>query len=130
MHDARQRLVVDRAPGCTHPEGQIGILVIGGCEGAVEATETPEEGGLDGECCARAIVDGPSIAVLGLVRGVQVTVVPGRAVGKEDGPGLLLAAVRIEEAAADDPGVGRVLEGVDQRIQPAGLDLGVVVQKD
>ncbi len=130
VHDTGQRLVVDRAPGCTHPEGQIDILVIGGCEGAVEAAETPEERGLDGECGARAIVDGAPIAVLGLVRGVQVAVVPGRAVREEDGPGLLLPTVRIEEAAADDPGVGRVLEGVDQRIQPAGLDLGVVVQKD
>ena len=58
-----------------------------------------------------------------------MSVVPGRAVGRQNGPCLLLTAVRVDQPAPHQPRVRPLLKGSDQGIQPARLHLSVVVEK-
>ena len=129
VHDPRRGLVVDPIPRRPDPHRQVRVLVIGGGEVRIEPAEALEQGTRYRERRTGAVVGLPQIAVLGLVGIVQVPVVPGRAVRREDRPRLLLAPVGIDQPGAHQARVGPLLEGPDQGVQPARLDLGVVVEE-
>jgi hypothetical protein len=78
---------------------------------------------------AGAVVDIPAHLKLWRVRVAVAPIVPARAVGPDDAAAFLQPPVRVYQHRADQAdlviGVGRI----DQGVQRAGLNLGVVVEK-
>ncbi len=129
MHHHRGRLVQHAQAGSTHLHRQIGVFVIGRGVIRIKAAELAEQVGTQRNRCTRAVIDLAHEIVFGLGRVVETAVVPARAIGKHDATGFLQPAIRIHQLGPDQTDIAVLLEGVDQRIQPAVLHRGVVVEE-
>ena len=112
MHDPGQRLIVDLQACRADTEGQIGVFVISGRKGRIEAAKLPEQLSADRQRRPGTVIDGTAIAVLRLVGIVQMADIPGRAIAKQHPARLLLTSVGIDEPTADQSRVRCLIESL------------------
>ena len=109
MHHDRMRLV-EHAPPCrAHAESQIGVFVISGRIGGVEAAERIPKVALDHQTSTRAVIDFTHIVVFRLARIVATADVPRRAVAPDDAAGLLQSAIGVNKLCTHQSGVRELL---------------------
>jgi hypothetical protein len=130
VHDGRSGLVVHAVAVLTQAEGVVGVFVVGGREGGVEAAQAGEQRARSRQERARTIVDLAHVVeerVIG--RHLALAEVAAVAVGEDDAPRLLKRAVRVQQLA---PHRARALplQRRQKREQPAGPRQRVVVEED
>ncbi len=117
------------APGLQR-QREVDVLVVGGVEALVEAADLVVGGAAEQQRVGRGEVDLPPEGP-GAAAGREAPADGrGAAVVEQDGAGLLHAAVREEDPAADRGGVRVLVQRLDQRLEPAGLDRRVVVEQE
>ncbi len=129
MHDHRRGLVQHAQAGGTHLHRKVGVLVIGRCVMRVETAELAEQLCAQRDGSTGAVIHFAYEVVLGFCRIIEAAVVPARAIGEHDAAGLLQAAIGIHQLGAGQPHVLMLRKSIDQRVKPAILDGGVVVEE-
>ena len=127
---ARGRLVEHALAGGAHREGEVGIFVVGRRVAGVETTELREQRARDRQRRAADVVAVAQIAEARILGRFEPAVVPAAAIGEHHAAGFLQAAVGIQQLRADQTGVRVFGESAEQRVEPARLRDGVVVQED
>ncbi len=130
MHHARTRLIEHATALAAYREGQVGVLVIRGGVPGVEAADFAEQAGRDREGRTGTVIRVAQAGVAGILRCIEASVIPGRAIREHHATGFLQAPVRIDQLRTDQARVRVLVEGAHQFIQPAGLGQGVVVQEN
>ena len=130
MDDLGQGLVDDLVTRLADLEGQVSVLVISRHVVAVEAAKSLEEGAWYHQAGPGAIIHLASEVVLGMVGVVELAVVPAAGVVPDHAPGLLKPAIGVDQLRTSEPGPGHVTKGLQERVQPAGSDDRVVVEKN
>ena len=128
VDDRGGRLVDDLEPALADGEAEVGVLVVGGRVALVEAAELVPDGARDEQAGAGAVVDRADEVEARVGRVAAAPVVPAGRVGEDDAAGLLQPAVGVDELRADGADAGAPCD-VEQRLEPAGLRLGVVVEQ-
>ena len=129
VDDFGARFVEDFFSGGADAEGEVGVFVVGGGEGFIEAAERLEEGSGDHDGRAGAVVDFADVVEVRAGRVLVAAVVTAAGVVPDDAAGFLEAAVGVEEFGADQAGVGSGVEEVGQGVDGAGAGFGVVVEE-
>ncbi len=128
--DHRGRRLVDHLQACLADlEGQVGVLVIGRCIAGIEAAQALEQLFFQHDCGTGTIVGGAGVAVGRVGRIAKAPVVPARAIAEHQAAGFLQATVGIDQARTDQAGAVEFRERVQHGFQPAGGDLGIVVEE-
>ena len=129
MHDHCGRLIQDAQTGGAHREGEVGVFVISRRIARIETAERLEQRARDRDRRAAHVIGVAHIGEPAIVRGFIAAVVPAGTVGEHHATGFLQVAVGIHQSCPDQPDVRVLLERVQQRLQPAGLRHGVVVEE-
>ena len=109
---------------------QIGVFVVAGKEVLVETARCLERDARHQQAVGRDMVDGTNVRVGERTGRFVPPERVARAVLPHDRAGFLQAAVRKEQSRADRPDALVAARRVQQPLQPAGLRLRVVVEKD
>ncbi len=128
-HHARGRLHQHLVTGGAHGEGQVGVFVIGRRVTCVQAADLLQQRAPDCQRRARDVIHFAHVGIARIIRRFEAAVAPGTAVAEDHAAGFLQAAVRIQQLRADQARARMAGEGADQRIEPARLRHGVVVQQ-
>ncbi|MCW0416653.1 hypothetical protein NB689_002407 [Xanthomonas sacchari] len=129
VHHAAGRLHQRAQAGGAYREGQVGVLVVGRHVARVETAQRQEARALDRQRRAAAVVDVAQVGIARIVGRLEAAVAPGAAIGEDHAAGILQAAVGIQQLRADQAGLRQLRERVQQRVQPARLRHGVVVEE-
>jgi hypothetical protein len=130
VHHHGGRLVQHAQPGLAHLHRKVGVFVIGRCVVRIEAAEGVEQVLADRDRSPRAVVHLAHEVVARVGGVVEAPVVPARRVGEHDATGFLQTAVGIHQLGAGQAHVLMLYECGEQRIQPARLHRGIVVEED
>ena len=129
VHHPRERRVVHLQTELADPEAEVGILAIGRRVTRIEAAQPREQRARQQQRRAGTIVDPSHVVELGSVRIAEPAVVPRRRIAPHDAAGFLQPAIGEQQHGAGDPGIRMQVEHLQQRVQPARRDFGVVVEE-
>ena len=124
------RLVYHAHALCAYHEGKVAVLIVGGREGLVEATQFLPQRMADHDRRAGNVVDVLYIIELRSLRVAQTAVIPRAAVLPQDAAGLLQPPVAEYQFGACHADAAVLVHQLHQRFQPALLYLRVVVQEE
>jgi hypothetical protein len=130
MHDRREWAVINLPSRCSHAEGKIAVLAIGGREKLVKAAEFVPQGARDEDRASRNIVGLSHVIVLGLVRVVRPAIVPARTVAPNDSARFLKRPVGKKQFRPGQASVRESIKDRKQRFEPAFPDQRVVVEQE
>ena len=129
MYHHRTRLIEHGTAGGAQPEGEIGILAIGGGKGWIEATNGREIGAAHQQGSAGEVVGVAHVIIDRFVPVIEAAIIPAGGIVPDDAAGFLQAAIGVDQLGTGGSGIGAAAQQIDERIQPAGLHLGIVVQE-
>ena len=130
VHHDRCRLVKGAKTGGTDREGKVGVFVIGRGVAGVEAAQCRKQLSRQGNGGTAEVIGLAQVLMATVVRILKTPVVPPAAIGEHHPACFLQAAIGIHQFRANQTRTGVLGECVKQRIQPAGLGHGVIVQED
>ncbi len=129
MDDFGGGLVEDFAASFPHPQRQIAILEIGRRVAFVKTAQLAKQRGFDQEASARTVIHLSQNVVLRFGGIVVEADQIHRAVPLERRARFLQMAARIDQLGPDDTRIRSRVENLQQTVEPAGQDLGVIIQK-
>ena len=129
-------VVNDRGPGlypnlqasCAQLKSKVCVFIVGRRVPGVEAPQVPEQLRFQHDACTGAVVHFPHKLVLRFICLIVPAIIPAGAVIEYNSAVFLQAAIGVDQAGPGHAGIGEAVKCLQQGIQPAFQNLGIIVE--